>query len=68
LKNDIFVSQGKYIKDMLKKFGMEDAKGISTPMRTNGSLDSDASGNMVDQKIYRSMIGNILYVIASRSM
>jgi hypothetical protein len=28
------VSQGKYIKDMLKKFGMEDAKGISIPMRT----------------------------------
>jgi hypothetical protein len=34
------VSQGKYIKDMLKKFEMEDAKGISTPMGTNGNLDS----------------------------
>ena len=32
LKNDTFVSQGKYIKDMLKKFGMDDAKSISTPM------------------------------------
>jgi hypothetical protein len=41
------VSQGKYIKDMLKKFEMEDAKGISISMGTNGSLDSDASGNMV---------------------
>jgi hypothetical protein len=48
LKNNTFVSQGKYIKDMLKKFSMEDAKGISTPMGTNGSQDSDASGNMVD--------------------
>jgi hypothetical protein len=38
LKNRTFVSQGKYIKDMLKKFGMEDAKGINTPMGTNGSL------------------------------
>jgi hypothetical protein len=66
LKNGTFVSQGKYIKDMLKKFGMEDAKGISTPMGTNGSLDSDISGNMVDQKMYRSMIGSLLYVIASR--
>jgi hypothetical protein len=35
---------------MLKKFGMEDAKGISTPMGANGSLDSDTSGNMVEQK------------------
>jgi hypothetical protein len=56
LKNGTFVSQGKYIKDMLKKFGMEDAKAISTPMGTNRSLDSDASGNMMDQKMYRSMI------------
>jgi hypothetical protein len=60
------MSQGKYIKDMLKKFGMEDAKGISTPMETNENLDSDVSGNMVEQKIYRSMIGSLLYVTASR--
>jgi len=38
------VSQGKYIKDMLNKFGMDDAKSISTPIGTNGSLDSDTSG------------------------
>ena len=66
LKNGTFVSQGKYIKDMIKKFGMIDSKVISTPMRTNGNLDSDASGNMVDQKLYRSMIGSLLYVTASR--
>ena len=50
------MSQGKYIKDILKKFGMSDGKAISTPMGTNGNLDSDASGNIVDQKLYRSMI------------
>jgi hypothetical protein len=66
IKNSTFVSQGKYIKDMLKKFGMDDAKAISTPMGTNRNLDSDASGNMVDQKMYRSMIGSLLYVTASR--
>jgi hypothetical protein len=66
MKKDTFVSQGKYIKDMLKKFRMDDAKAISTPMGTNGSLDSDASGNMVDQKMYQSMIGSLLYVTASR--
>jgi hypothetical protein len=67
LKNGTFVSQDKYIKDMLKKFGMEDAKGISTPIGTNKSLDSDTSGNMVEQKMYRSMIGSLLYVTTSRS-
>jgi hypothetical protein len=66
LKNDTFVSQDKYIKDMLKKFGMSESKSISTPMGTNRTLDSDASGNMVDQKLYRSMIRSLLYVIASR--
>jgi hypothetical protein len=66
LKNGIFVSQGKYIKDMLKKFGTIDSKAISTPMGTNDNLDSDASGNMVDQKLYRYTIGSLLYVTASR--
>ena len=51
---------------MIKKFGMSDSKTISTPMGTNDNLDSDASGNMVDQKLYRSMIGSLLYVTASR--
>ena len=51
---------------MLKKFGMNEAKPISTPMGTNDNLDSNASGNMVDQKLYRSMIGSLLYVTASR--
>ena len=66
LKTGIFVSQGKYIKDMNKKFGMSDSKVIGTPIGTNSNLDSDASGNMVDQKLYRSMIGSLLYVTASR--
>jgi hypothetical protein len=66
MKNGTFVSQGKYIKDMLKKFGMNDAKAISTPMGTNENLHIDASDNMVDQKLYRSMIGSLLYVTASR--
>jgi hypothetical protein len=51
---------------MLKKFGMNDSSAIITPMETIGNLDSDASGNMVDQKFYRSMIGSLLYVTASR--
>ena len=45
---------------------MNDAKSISIPMGINGNLDSDPSGNMVDQKMYRSMIGSLLYVTASR--
>jgi hypothetical protein len=67
MKYDTFVSQGKYIKDMIKKFGLQDAKPMSTPISTNNQLGVDASGNMIDQKQYRSMIGSLLYVTASRS-
>ena len=66
MKNGTIVSQGKYIKDMIKKFGLLEAKSMSTPMGTNDQLGSDASGNMVDQKLYRSMIGSLLYVTTSR--
>jgi hypothetical protein len=67
MKSDTFVSQGKYIKDMLKKFSMDESKAINTPMGIDGNLDSDASGNLVDQKIYQSMIASLLYVTALRS-
>jgi hypothetical protein len=66
LNNGTFVSQGKYIKDMIKKFGMDEAKSIHTPMGNNGHLDLDTSGDMVNQKLYQSMIGSLLYVTASR--
>jgi hypothetical protein len=49
LKDGIFVSQSKYLKDMLKKFGLENAKSIKTPMKTNGHLDIDEGGTIVDQ-------------------
>jgi hypothetical protein len=39
---------------------------MSTPMGTNDQLGVDARGNMVDQKLYRSMIGSLLYVTPSR--
>ena len=53
-------------RSILKKFGMEDAKPIKTPMATNGHLDLDEGGNPVDQKLYHSMIGSLLYLTASR--
>jgi hypothetical protein len=66
MKNDTFLSQSKNIKNMIKKFGLQDAKPMSTPMVTNDQLGINASGNIVDQKQYRSMIGSLLYVTALR--
>jgi hypothetical protein len=66
LQDGTFISQTKYIQDILNKFGMKDAKPIKTPMGTNGHLDLDTGGKFVDQKVYRSMIGSLLYLCASR--
>jgi hypothetical protein len=57
-----FVYQGKYTKDVLKKFDMGKAKPLSTPMSTTMSLDADEDGEPVDQKEYRSMIGSLPYL------
>jgi hypothetical protein len=56
LQEGTFISQTKYIQDILTKFGMKDAKPIKTPIGTNGHLDLDTGGKSVDQKVYRSMI------------
>jgi hypothetical protein len=66
LRGGTFINQAKYIQDMLKRFDMVDAKPMKTPMPTNGQLDLDPNGKDVDQKVYRSMIGSLLYLCASR--
>ena len=62
MKDGNFLSQEKYTKDLLKRFNMEKCKPIKTPMPTNGHLDLDEGGNPVNQTLYRSMIGSLLYL------
>jgi hypothetical protein len=64
-KDGTFISQTKYTRVILKKFGMDKAKPIKTPMGTNGHLDLDLGGTLVDKKVYRSMIGSLLYICSS---
>jgi hypothetical protein len=66
LKDDTFLSQTKYTQDLLKRFGMKDTKPAKTPMGTDGHVDLNKGGKSVDQKAYRSMIGSLLYLCASR--
>jgi hypothetical protein len=66
LQEGTFISQTKYTQDILKKFGMKNAKSIKASMGTNGHIDLDTGGKSIDQKIYRSMIGSLLYLCASR--
>jgi hypothetical protein len=66
LKDGTFLSQTKYTQDLLKRFGMMDAKPAKTPMGTDGHVDLNKGGKSIDQKAYRSMIGSLLYLCASR--
>jgi hypothetical protein len=66
LKDDTFISQMKYMQDLLKRFGMKDAKPAKTPIGTDRHVDLNKGGKSVDQKAYRSMIGSLLYLCASR--
>eukprot|EP00253_Pinus_taeda_P010069 PITA_10069 len=58
----IFLSQPKYLKQILKKYGMEDAKPVSTPMVTGCSLSENDESAAVHQPTYRCMIGSLLYL------
>ena len=64
--DEIFINQAKYIKDMLKKFGFEDVREIDTLMSPITKLDKNEKGNDVNQKLYRGMIGSLLYLTTSR--
>jgi hypothetical protein len=66
VKDGTFIRQTKYTCDILKKFGMDKAKPIKTPMDTNSDLDLRMDITSVDQKVYHSMIGSLLYLCASR--
>jgi hypothetical protein len=55
----------KYIHDILKMFGMKDAKPTKTLMGTDRHLDLNAGGKSIDQKVYWSMIRSLLYLCAS---
>jgi hypothetical protein len=66
LEDCTLISQTKYTHDLLKKFGMDKAKSIKTPMDTNGHLDLDMGSKSIDQKVYRSIIGSLLYLCVSR--
>jgi hypothetical protein len=65
-KEGTFVHQAKYTKDIVRKFKMEDSKAMATPMSMTTALDVDEEGEHVDQKEYRSMIGSLLYLTATR--
>ena len=62
----LFLSQPKYAKNLVKKFGLESANSVRTSMSPNVKLTIDLLGKSVDPSLYRSMISSLLYLTASR--
>ncbi|GJT03887.1 uncharacterized mitochondrial protein-like protein [Tanacetum coccineum] len=65
-EDGIFISQDKYVTEILKKFSFTDVKTASTPMETQKPLLKDEDGEEVDVHLYRSMIGSLMYLTSSR--
>ncbi|GJT21199.1 uncharacterized mitochondrial protein-like protein [Tanacetum coccineum] len=65
-KNGIFISQDKYVHEILRKFNYSDVKSASTPTDLEKPLVKDADADDVDEHLYRSMIGSLMYLTASR--
>ena len=67
-KNEgIFISQEKYARNIVKKFGLDSKKHASTTMSSSTKLNLDPSGVKVSPTLYRSIIGSLLYLMASKS-
>ncbi|KAK1605613.1 hypothetical protein QYE76_029286 [Lolium multiflorum] len=66
MRQGTFINQEKYVQDMLKRFDVKGATGIGTPMHLKCQLTLDETDKALDPKLYRSIIGSLLYLCASR--
>ena len=61
----IFLGQGKYVVDILRRFRMEDCRPMSTPMVTNWKKLHASEGGLVGPTLYRQLIGSLMYLVNS---
>nr|GFC27031.1 hypothetical protein [Tanacetum cinerariifolium] len=65
-KDGIFISQDKYVAEILRKFGLSEGKSASTLIDAEKPLLKDSDGEDVDVHTYRSIIGSLMYLTSSR--
>nr|GEY34494.1 hypothetical protein [Tanacetum cinerariifolium] len=66
LSDRIFISQDKYVKDMLKKFDIKSVRTATTPYEVPKHKSKDEPDDAVNVHLFRSMIGSLMYLTASR--
>ena len=64
---EIFVSQGKYAREILEKFHMQGCKPIDTPLPRNWRKEDATSAEVVDATVYRQLVGSLMYLVNTRS-
>jgi len=62
----IFISQRKYIMDLLAETGMVDCKPIDTPMQVNHGLKFEEGANLADKERYQRLVGKLIYLSHTR--
>ena len=66
-ENDgIFISQKKYMRDILEKFKMENCNAVSIPVGTGVKLSKEGDGKLVDSTLYKSLVGSLRYLTITR--
>ena len=66
MKYDIYITHSKYVKEILKTFGLDNSKLVSTPMVIGNKLSKNDDSTEVNQTLYMSMIGKLQYVVHNR--
>ena len=67
-EDGIYINQSKYVKNLLIRFCMNQAKEIGTPMSPATKLDKDKNGKDIDQRFYRGMIGSFSILLLAGQM
>ncbi|VVA35907.1 PREDICTED: Retrovirus-related Pol poly from transposon, partial [Prunus dulcis] len=65
-ENGIYISQKKYAKELLKRFRLVNAKSIATPMEVGVKIGKNDGSTMVNQTLFRSLVGGLLYLTTTR--
>ena len=66
LANGVFISQKKYVQDILDRFQMKDCNPVCTPTKFGLKLNKDHEGKKVDSTLYKQIIGSLMYLTATR--
>eukprot|EP00253_Pinus_taeda_P036566 PITA_36566 len=61
-----FLTQGKYARNLLERFRMEQCKTTATPLQQNLKLSSDDGTKQVDATLYRQLVGSLIYLTTTR--